>query len=87
VTRERRFTEKQWRDLDFLRAHWGAFCDADPTPDDFIDRMEAAGYARLRSVKRADLEGSFASERGIYAGGQIWELTAKGRAALKDNAP
>lgn len=83
---ERRLTEAQWRSLDDLRKHWGAFCDADPFDgaDTFIERMERAGYARLRSVRKADLEQSFAAERGIEPGGNIWELTAKGRKAIDD---
>lgn len=79
---ERRLTEQQWRDLDGLRKYWHAFCDADPVPDGFIERMEAAGYARLRNVTRADLREPFASDRGIEIGGGIWELTARGHKSI-----
>lgn len=64
-----------------LRAYWQAFCDADPCPDDFQDRMEAAGLIALDSVTDDDLDDPFAAERGIEPGGQVWRLTAKGRAA------
>jgi hypothetical protein len=75
-----RLTEAQWRDRELLRQHWAAFCDADPTPDDFADRMEASGFITLRSVKKRDVEeASFAYERGIELGGMLWELTQKGR--------
>ena len=79
---ERRLTEKQWQAISDLREHWHAYCDADYRDLDFIDRMEAAGFVRLRSVRKADLEESFAAERGIELGGMIYELTAKGRREL-----
>ena len=79
-------TEAQWRNLDDLRKYWGVFCDADPVPDGFIERMESAGYARLRPVKKADLAESFAAERGIEQGGQLWELTKKGHNAIAADA-
>lgn len=85
-----RMTEDEWRALDDLRLHWGPFCDADPFPgaDTFIDRMETAGYARLRSVKKTDIENDgFATERGIHPGGQIWVLTPKGQRALAEPTP
>lgn len=87
--KERRLTERQWRDLDDLRKHWDAFCDGDraDVPTDFTDRMEAAGYARIRSVCPADIcDDPFAAERGIEKGGMLWELTAKGRSALSTEA-
>lgn len=75
-----RLTEAEWQDRELLRKHWGAFCDADPVPiPDFIERMEAAGFVSIRPVRRRDLEASFAAERGIEAGGMLWELTRKGR--------
>lgn len=82
--KERRMTETEWRDVDDLRKHWGAFCDCDHFngADTFIERMEAAGYARLRPVRKADLQTSFAAERGIESGGNLWELTRKGELAL-----
>lgn len=81
----KRMTEDEWRDLDDLRKHWHAFCDADPFDggDTFIERMDARGYARLRPVKKSDLaDDPFAAERGIEPGGMLWELTAKGHRAL-----
>lgn len=67
-----------------LRAHWNAFCDADPFEgaDTFADRMEAHGLIQLRAVTVHDLEESFAAERGIEKGGSIWVLTKKGRAVV-----
>lgn len=81
---EKKRTEAEWRDLEALRKNWGAFCDADPFEgaDTFIERMEGRGYIRLRKVTKADLSESFAAERGIEKGGNLWELTKKGRAAL-----
>ena len=73
-----------------LRAYWTAFCDADPLPiskDEFTDRMERAGFITLRKVTKADLQESFAAERGIEKGGFIWVLTNKGSAALKQTKP
>lgn len=83
---ERRLTESEWRDLDDLRKHWHAFCDADPFEgaDTFIERMDARGYVHLRRVTKADINNdSFAAERGIELGGNLWELTAKGRKAIE----
>lgn len=79
---EPRLTEAEWRDRESLRQHWVAFCDADIVPEDFIDRMEAAGFARLRKVTRDDLQSTFADERGIERGGHVWVLTEAGSAAL-----
>ena len=81
---ERRYTEAEWRAIDDLRKHWGSFCDCDPFEGaaDFSERMEAAGFIRLRSVTRDDLEQAFAAELGIERGGMVWDLTAKGRKAL-----
>lgn len=77
-------TEQQWRDLDDLRKWWNTFCDADlGPPEDFIERMDAAGYAMLKTVTRKALAGmSFAAERGIELGGEMWVLTAKGHKAM-----
>lgn len=82
--REPRYTESEWRAREDLRANWGAFCDADPFEgaDTFAERMEACGFIRLRMVRKSDLEESFAAERGIEAGGYLWELSKAGRAAL-----
>lgn len=80
----RKMTETQWRDLDDLRKHWGAFCDADPFDgsDTFSDRMEAAGYIELVAVDDDALDSGFAIERGIEHGGLMWTLTPAGRRAL-----
>jgi hypothetical protein len=79
-----RMTEAEWRDIDDLRKNWGAFCDADPFDgrDTFIERMEARGYIHIRPVRKYDLEKSFSAQRGIEPGGNLWELTAKGRKAI-----
>lgn len=66
-----------------LRAYWDAFCDADPCPDDFQYRMEAAGFITLRAVVEDDLDDAFAAERGIVEGGTIWVLTPVGRKILR----
>ncbi len=75
-------TEREWRLREELRQYWTAFCDADPVPGDFIDKMEAAGFVEIRPVTRDDLQSDFAEERGIYKGGTVWDLTPKGRAIL-----
>lgn len=77
-----RMTEAEWRDRDSLRRHWADFCDADPVPEDFIDRMDDAGFVTLRKVTRDDLNDVFAAERGIEKGGWIWVLTDLGRQVL-----
>ena len=64
-----------------LRAYWAAFCDCDPTPDDFQDRMEAAGLIVLDAVNDDDLDNPFASELGIEPGGTVWRLTDRGSQA------
>lgn len=69
-----------------LRAHWGDFCDADPTPEGFAEEMEAAGFIEVDAVTEDDLESPFAAERGIEPGGSIWRLTASGRASLAAQA-
>ncbi|MDA8251642.1 MAG: hypothetical protein M0Z28_21070 [Rhodospirillales bacterium] len=79
TTADERLTEAEWRDREMLRQHWGAFCDADLVPEGFTDRMEAAGFIAIRPVKKRDLDAPFAYERGIEAGGMLWELTSKGR--------
>jgi len=65
-----------------LVQHWGAFCDADPTPDGWQERMEAAGFIWLDKTRSGDLQQPFAAERGIYKGGTIWRLTDAGREIL-----
>ncbi len=65
-----------------LRAYWFAFCDCDPTPDDFQDRMEVAGLIALDAVNDDDLDNPFASELGIEPGGSVWRLTDRGSQAL-----
>lgn len=70
-------------DAEELRAYWNVFCDADPYPDGFEDRMEAAGFAEVRVVTNDDLHQSFAAERGIERGGLMWCLTEAGHAAFK----
>lgn len=77
-----RLTEAEWRDRESLRRHWDDFCDADPVPEDFIDRMDDAGFVTLRKVTRDDLNTSFAAELGIEKGGWVWELTDLGRQVL-----
>ncbi len=67
-----------------LRKYWNAFCDADPHPEGFIERMEKAGFATIRAVRAEDLEESFAAERGIEPGGMVWVLTAKGRQVMAE---
>ena len=86
--REIKLTEAEWRNVDDLRKHWGAFCDADPFDgsDTFPDRMEAAGFVELVPVDDDALEDAFASERGIERGGMMWSLTESGRAALDGGA-
>lgn len=76
-----------------LRAYWAAACDCDPIDDDACedggslnDAWEAAGLIELDSVNDDDLDDAFAYERGIEAGGSIWRLTAKGRAAWADQS-
>ena len=85
---EKRHTETEWRAIDDLRKHWEAFCDCDPFDGaaDFSERMEKAGFIKLRRVTRDDLEDSFAAERGIERGGMVWDLTKRGRAALAPQA-
>lgn len=77
-----KLTEAEWRLREELRLNWAAFCDADPVPVDFIERIEGAGFAALRKVTRNDLEQAFAAELGIYKGGSVWDLTPAGRSAL-----
>ena len=66
-----------------LLQHWDEFCDADPLSDgrdfdDFIEGMEAAGFAELVAVDDDALNEAFASERGIEPGGMMWRLTPLG---------
>ncbi len=80
----KRMTEEEWLDLQSLRKHYNTWCDCDPFEgaDTFQERMEARGYIKMRRATRADLEDPFAYERGIEPGGNVWDLTAKGRKAL-----
>jgi hypothetical protein len=64
-----------------LRTYWSAFCDCDPSPDDFQDRMEAAGLIVLDAVNDDDLDNPFAREIGIEPGGSVWRLTDRGSQA------
>lgn len=78
-----KLTKAQQVALPFLRVHWNTFTDADPVPEGFVEAMEVAGFARLRPVRKADVDDDpFAYERGIEIGGMLWELTPAGRAAL-----
>lgn len=79
---ELRLTESEWRAREELRQHWSPFCDADPVPEGFADRMEGAGLIETRKVTRADLEDEFAAERGIEKGGYVWCLTRLGHEVL-----
>lgn len=66
-----------------LRACWSDFCDADPTPVEFIDDMEKAGFISMRAVTESDVENdAYADERGIILGGMLWELTDLGEKIL-----
>jgi hypothetical protein len=68
---------------ELLRLQWNSFCDADPVPEGFVERMHAEGFCHLRGVTADDLEMSFAADRGIKRGGSIWVLTDEGREAMK----
>lgn len=67
-----------------FRNNYDAFCQADwfSGCDTFADRMEAAGLIEVRSVTDDDLERPFAEELGIEPGGNVWDLTEKGRLVL-----
>lgn len=70
---------------EWLRQHWNTFCDCDPIPmgrDRFLKELEDAGLVELREVVDEDLDEAFAFERGIEKGGNIWVLTASGRALI-----
>ncbi len=78
-------SEREWQARHWLREHWNAFADADIIPvdrDEFTDRLEEFGLISLRKVRKADLDVSFAAERGIELGGHLWELTEKGHSVL-----
>lgn len=83
----KRMTEEQWRTIDELRRYWSAICDCDVVPidtDEFKDRAERLGYLRWRAATQRDVDQTpFASEVGIVRGDMLWDLTAKGRKALK----
>lgn len=83
---------ERMRAEDELREHWADFCDCDPVPEGFPDRMEKAGLVTFRKVTKADLEQPFAEERGIERGSYVWDLTEAGRQAFaarqsQDTAP
>lgn len=67
---------------DELRTYAWEFGQANWVPEGFTDRMEAAGLMFVRAVTDADLETSFADERGIERGGVIWDYTDAGRKVL-----
>lgn len=71
-----------------LADHWAAFCDGDRAdiPLSFEDDMEAAGLIELVPVTPDALEDAFAAERGIEAGGMMWQLTEAGARALAGRA-
>lgn len=82
-------TEREWQARHWLREHWNAFCDADIFPvdrDEFTERLEEFDLIHTRKVRRADLDVSFAAERGIEMGGYLWELTPKGSSVLKSES-
>lgn len=62
-----------------LQAHWDDFCDSDPFEGsaDFIERMEAAGFAQLRPVTEQDLHDISRSQnlRGMRMGRDIWVIS------------
>lgn len=75
-----KLTEAQRLHEDLL-ANWDAFSDADPLPhprEDFPECLERQGYAELVPVDDDALDEAFAWERGIEAGGLMWQLTASG---------
>lgn len=65
-----------------LRAHWDNFCDAEITPEGFIERMEACGFAELVPVTDEAAGAMFAHELGIEKGGDMWVLTDNGKKYL-----
>lgn len=70
--------------VDELRRYWGMFCDCcrESIPDDFIERMEAAGLVTCRPVEQDDIDATlFAADLGIEIGGMIWVLTEAGEVA------
>lgn len=75
-----------------FRRYWADFCECDcdridndacGEGVDLTDVWEEAGLIFLRSVDEDDLDDVFAAERGIEPGGNVWDLTDAGRAALK----
>lgn len=75
-----------------LRRYWDDFCECDwdridnnacGDHADLEDAWMTAGLIYLRPVDEDDLDDVFAAERGIEPGGNVWELTDAGRAALK----
>lgn len=74
-----------------LRRYWDDFCECDwgridnhacCKDVDLEDAWMTAGLIYLRSVDEDDLDDVFAAERGIEPGGNVWDLTDAGRAAL-----
>src|SRR3546814_14429966 len=60
---------------EILRAHWSAFCDADPVPvEEFAYRMEEAGLIALFEVTEQGLERAALAKIGRAAGGErVWQ--------------
>lgn len=64
-----------------LRLFWHDFTQCDWWHEDFLPEMEGAGFIRMRTATKRDVEDtSFASELGIEKGRPIWVLTKKGNA-------
>lgn len=69
-----------------LREHWHDFttCDFAGDKEEFVERMEKAGFIELVPVTKEILDDeTFADELGLEIGGDCWALTAKGRAAYR----
>jgi hypothetical protein len=72
-------------DVEMLREFWDVFttCDFAGETDNFVERMEAAGFIELVPVTRKILaEEDHAADRGIELGGNCWQLTTRGREVL-----
>lgn len=64
-----------------LTDRWDRICDADPLDcdyDEYLARMEAAGFMEYAPVDDDALESAFAWERGIVPGGSMLQLTPLG---------
>jgi hypothetical protein len=73
-------------DAMLLRQFWNAYCTCDfaGETDNFVERMEEAGFIELAPVTRKIVDDEpFAAELGIEMGGVCWQLTAKGREAME----